>query len=100
MSAAEDDKKLIELKAEEIDLKTLYISYYKINNLGLAAIKGHIELDVVHQLYTDLSVGLKTMVLSNYLHLLYLCTPYELARNFRELDFDIYYCKVNEKFSF
>ena len=95
MSESEDQKSKIETSIETIDLKTLYISYYKISNLGLAAVKGNIDLDSVHRLYSDLSIGLKTMVLSNCLHLLYLCTPYDLSRHFRDLDFNIYHCKVS-----
>jgi len=96
MSESEDQKSKIETSIETIDLKTLYKSYYKISNLGLAAVKGNIDLDSVHRLYSDLSIGLKTMVLSNCLHLLYLCTPYDLSRHFRDLDFNIYHCKYLE----
>ena len=97
MRTSQDDineKHLTDLD-KEVDLRTLYLSCYQINKLGLAAMKGSIDLDMVHQLYSDLKIGLKSMVLSNYLHLLYLCTPYELVRGFRNLDFDIYHNKVN-----
>lgn len=97
INTPQDNKngKQLTISDEEVDLRTLYFSGYEINKLGLAAMKGNIDLDMVDQLYTDLKIGLKSMVLSNYLHLLYLCTPYELARCFRNLDFDIYHTKVN-----
>ena len=75
-------------------LETLYFSYFEITKLGMAAIKGNVDLDNVHQLYADLKIGLKSMVLSNYLHLLYLCTPYELVNSMINIDFDIYARKV------
>jgi len=79
---------------ENINDYTLYISQYKITSLGLAAIKGSIDLDVVDKLYSDLKNGLKNMVLSNYLHLLYLCTPYDIAEKFQNLNDNTFYHKV------
>jgi len=81
-------------EVEDISDNILYISQYKITSLGLAAIKGSIDLDIVEKLHSDLKTGLKTMVLSNYLHLLYLCTPYDIAENFLYLNNNTYYLKV------
>jgi POLQ-like helicase len=75
-------------------LDTLYFKKFEVTKLGLAAIKGNVDLDYVHQLYEDLMKGLKTMVLSNNLHLLFLCTPYELAASMFNIDYDIYARKV------
>jgi hypothetical protein len=81
-------------EVEDISDNILYISQYKITSLGLAAIKGSIDLDIVEKLHSDLKTGLKNMVLSNYLHLLYLCTPYDIAENFLYLNNNTYYLKV------
>ncbi|CAF1013243.1 unnamed protein product [Brachionus calyciflorus] len=72
------------------NLKSLYYCNFEITKLGQAAIKGNVDLDIVDLMYNDLKIGLKNMVLSNYLHLLYLCTPYDLANNLNNIDYDIY----------
>lgn len=71
-----------------------------VTKLGTAAIKGNIDLDCVHQLYEDLNTGLKSIVLSNSLHLLYLCTPYELVNSLVAVDFETYCRKVGNKIQF
>ena len=76
------------------NLKALYYCNFEITKLGQAAIKGNIDLDLVDLLYNDLKIGLKNMVLVNYLHLLYLCTPYDLVNNLNNVDYDIYTHKV------
>lgn len=85
-------------ETDENNLKCLYYAKFEITKLGTAAIKGNIDLDFVHQLYNDLKIGLKSMVLSNYLHLLYLCTPYDLVNNLTNVDYDTYAHKVSENF--
>jgi POLQ-like helicase len=75
-------------------LDALYFCKFEVTKLGMGAIKGNVDLDYVHQLYDDLKSGLKNMVLSNYLHLLFLCTPYDLAASLNHVDFDIYARKV------
>ena len=79
----------------ESDQKNLYFGLLEITKLGMAAIKGNIDLDYVHQLYDDLDVGLRSIVLSSCIHLLYLCTPYELVESLMNLDFDTYARKVS-----
>lgn len=74
-------------------IKNLYISHFEVTRLGMAAIKGSIDLDYANHLYNDLNVGLKSMVLSNYLHLLYLCTPYDLVNSLTNVDYDTYSTK-------
>jgi POLQ-like helicase len=95
-------KELIRINHEEsvrqegdVDgLDTLYFCKFEVTKLGMGAIEGNIDLDYVHQLHEDLRAGLRSMVLSNYLHLLFLCTPYELAASLNNVDFDIYARKV------
>lgn len=82
------------METAEFDLKTYYFSTFEITKLGTAAIKGNVDLDCVDQLHSDLKIGLKTMVLSNYLHLLYLCTPYDLVNSLINVDYDTYAHKV------
>lgn len=77
------------------DPKGLFFASFEVTPLGMAAIKGNIDLDYVHQLYADLKSGLKCLVLSNYLHLLYLCTPYDLVNSLMNVDLDAYINKVN-----
>ena len=79
--------------------KNLYFGLLEITKLGMATIKGNIDLDYVHQLYDDLNVEQSKIVLSNsvqLIHLIYICTPYELAESSHvNLDFDTYYHKVS-----
>ena len=75
-------------------LDVLYFSKFEVTKLGMATIKGNIDLDYVQKLHDDLMGGLRSIVLSNNLHLLYLCTPYELAANLINIDYDIYARKV------
>jgi POLQ-like helicase len=74
----------------------LYYSKFAITKLGLASIRSSVDLNHVHQLYIDLNIGLQNMVLSNYLHLLYLCTPYDLVNSIPKIDYDIYLRKVRK----
>ena len=102
--------KLITLKKNAVDYdvndlekendlnKFFFTSQLEVTKLGTAAIKGNIDLDYVHQLYDDLEIGLKSIVLSNSLHLLYLCTPYDLVNSLTGVDFDTYCRKVKRKF--
>ena len=83
-----------EVKRDDLTMKELYFSKYEISKLGMAAVKGGIDLDITQQLYNDLTHGLKTMVLSNYLHLLFLCTQYELVNSLSNIDYDTYSRKV------
>lgn len=76
------------------DVKSLFYANFEVTQLGMAAIKGNVDLDCIHQLYSDLKSGLKNLVLCNYLHLLYLCTPYEMVNSLNSVDFDIYLAKV------
>ena len=79
--------------------KNLYFGLLEITKLGMATIKGNIDLDYVHQLYDDLNVGQSSIVLSNsiqLIHLIYICTPYELAESSHvNLDFNTYHHKVS-----
>jgi POLQ-like helicase len=79
---------------QENTLKFNFYAQFEITKLGLATIKGNIDLEYVNQLYEDLNTGLKSIVLSNSLHLLYLCTPYELVNSLKVIDYDLYSRKV------
>ncbi|CAG0914961.1 unnamed protein product [Notodromas monacha] len=68
------------------------------SELGKAAIKGNISLDLAQQLYKDLQRGLDALVLNTPLHLLYLLTPYEIAVDVnpdRNILYDMYH-KCNQ----
>jgi POLQ-like helicase len=82
------DENLFETKHDLIDHE------FKITKLGCASIKSGVDLDLIERLYCDLNVGLKHMILSTNLHLLYLCTPYDLANAITTIDYDIYARKV------
>ncbi|XP_078487800.1 helicase POLQ-like [Ciona intestinalis] len=66
-----------------IGLKVCYmISFneygsFQVTKLGNATFKSSIDYDISNQLYDDLKNGLQGLVLENYLHLLYLVTPYD-----------------------
>uniref|UniRef100_F6PXA9 Helicase POLQ-like n=1 Tax=Ciona intestinalis TaxID=7719 RepID=F6PXA9_CIOIN len=50
---------------------------FQVTKLGNATFKSSIDYDISNQLYDDLKNGLQGLVLENYLHLLYLVTPYD-----------------------
>ncbi len=89
---------ILKLNDDSFETKHDLIEYeFKITKLGCASIKSGIDLDLTDRLYFDLSVGLKHMILSTNLHLLYLCTPYDLVGAITTIDFDIYARKVGLK---
>ncbi|KAG8224942.1 hypothetical protein J437_LFUL006442 [Ladona fulva] len=61
-----------------------------VSKLGRAAIKGSIELNLAEQLYKDLRQAQSGLVLLNFLHLLHLVTPYDIASSIKYLP-NIYY---------
>lgn len=50
-----------------------------VSNLGLAAVKGGLEIAKAHILYDDMLQAQASLVLLNCLHLLYLVTPYDVS---------------------
>ncbi|CAN9504613.1 unnamed protein product [Ophioblennius macclurei] len=68
------DKRLV----DSDDGETLLVT-----RLGRATFKGSVDLAYSDVLYSDLSRGLDGLLLSSYLHLLYLVTPYELVSQCR-----------------
>ncbi|XP_044758071.1 helicase POLQ-like [Coccinella septempunctata] len=54
-----------------------------ISKLGIAAIKGGLELSKAHILYEDLVQAQYSLVLLDVLHLLYLVTPYDLSEHIK-----------------
>ncbi|XP_029940073.1 helicase POLQ-like [Salarias fasciatus] len=55
----------------------------QVTQLGRATFKGSVDVSHSAVLYGDLSRGLDGLLLSSYLHLLYLVTPYELLAQCR-----------------
>ncbi|KAK3095782.1 hypothetical protein FSP39_019010 [Pinctada imbricata] len=53
----------------------------EVTPLGRATFKGSVDIDYASLLYTDLQKGEESLVLSSYLHLLYLVTPYDTPNN-------------------
>ncbi|KAL8560360.1 hypothetical protein ACOMHN_006091 [Nucella lapillus] len=53
----------------------------EITELGRATFKGSVDLEYGSRLYEDLQQGKQSLVLSSHLHLLYLVTPYDLAKD-------------------
>ncbi|KAK7473467.1 hypothetical protein BaRGS_00035296 [Batillaria attramentaria] len=51
----------------------------EVTTLGKATFKGSVDLECGARLYEDLQKGEQSLVVANYLHLLYLVTPYDLA---------------------
>lgn len=54
-------------------------SKLQVSNLGLAAIKGGLDITKAHLLYEDILQAQASLVLLNCLHLIYLVTPYEVS---------------------
>lgn len=51
----------------------------EVTDLGRAVFKGSIDVDYSQKLYADLSLTQQSIVLDNYLHLLFLVTPYDMV---------------------
>ncbi|KAF6037005.1 HELQ [Bugula neritina] len=54
----------------------------EVTDLGTAAYKGCIEVDIASVLYDDLCKAQLALSVQNYLHLIYLITPYSLVTQF------------------
>ncbi|XP_061732226.1 helicase POLQ-like isoform X2 [Nerophis ophidion] len=50
-----------------------------VTRLGRATFKGSVDLSHSQVLYQDLCIGLEGLLLSSYLHLVYLVTPYDMS---------------------
>lgn len=66
----------------------------EISRLGKASFKSGISLERAHVVMTDLMQAQRSLVLVDYLHLLYLVTPYEASDVQINPDKRIYYSKV------
>ncbi|XP_064600085.1 helicase POLQ-like isoform X2 [Liolophura sinensis] len=53
------------------------VRFLEVTPLGKATFKGSVDLEYSQRLYNDLQKAKDSLVLSNYLHLLFLVTPYE-----------------------
>lgn len=67
----------------------------EVSQLGRAAFKAGFDLDRARTIYADLVVAQHSIVLVNYLHLLYLVTPFEPKDINVRPDMAIYYAQVN-----
>lgn len=67
----------------------------EINPFGRAAYKSCIDLNKAKIMYNDLQEAQKSLVLVDYLHLLYIVTPYEPAEINVQPDMTVYYAKVS-----
>ncbi|XP_067948031.1 helicase POLQ-like [Watersipora subatra] len=55
------------------------VTRLEVSELGIAAYKGTINVDIANKLYEDLYAAQRALSVQNYLHLIYLITPYELV---------------------
>ncbi|XP_078455497.1 helicase POLQ-like isoform X2 [Lampetra planeri] len=67
----------------------------EITKLGQATFKGSVDLAFCTVLYQDLKVGIEGLVLNNYLHLIYLATPYDMVSQCRP-DWNTYMRQFNQ----
>ncbi|XP_012938554.1 helicase POLQ-like isoform X2 [Aplysia californica] len=73
-------------------------SHLQVTSLGKATFKGAVNHTYSSQLYNDLKQAEESLNLSTHLHLLYLVTPYDAARDVSP-DWNIYlnqFCKLSE----
>ncbi|XP_020293025.1 helicase POLQ-like [Pseudomyrmex gracilis] len=63
---------------------------FQLCDLGKAAMKGPIDLNIAYTLYEDLKTAQKHLILMDHLHLLYLVTPYDTASQITPIG-SIYY---------
>ncbi|KAL3864360.1 hypothetical protein ACJMK2_006050 [Sinanodonta woodiana] len=66
----------------------------EVTPLGRAAFKGPVDLEYAGMLYSDLKKAEESLVLSNYLHLLYLVTPYDAVKDVSP-SWMIYFSQMN-----
>ncbi|KAK3590231.1 hypothetical protein CHS0354_041297 [Potamilus streckersoni] len=66
----------------------------EVTPLGRAAFKGPVDLEYAGLLYLDLKKAEESLVLSNYLHLLYLVTPYDAVKDVSP-SWMIYFSQMN-----
>ncbi|KAG7204711.1 hypothetical protein KM043_005125 [Ampulex compressa] len=79
-----------EQKKEKKKIVLTYKTELELCNLGRAAMKGGIDLQYAYILYQDLKIAQKHLILIDYLHLLYLVTPYDVAGQIKPVG-SIYY---------
>ncbi|XP_061931996.1 helicase POLQ-like isoform X4 [Apis cerana] len=79
----------IETKKKRI-IKLTNNSKLELCSLGRAAMKGCIDMECAYTLYQDLKKAQEHLILLDYLHLLYLVTPYNIISQIKPIGF-IYY---------
>ncbi|XP_071090102.1 helicase POLQ-like [Haliotis cracherodii] len=68
--------------------------HLEVTALGRATFKGSIDTDNSSLLYDDLKRAEESLVLASYLHLLYLVTPYDMARDLH-IPWMVYFEQMN-----
>lgn len=91
-----------ESTAKAIGMKKRFVvkpsTEMEINPFGRAAFKSCIDLNKAKIIFNDLKEAQKSLVLVDYLHLLYIVTPYEPADVNVQPDMTVYYAKVSKFF--
>ncbi|XP_029455368.1 helicase POLQ-like isoform X3 [Rhinatrema bivittatum] len=87
------EKKLISGKLAS-EREQEYQGTLRVSKLGQAIFKGSIDLAYSDILYKDLKKGLEGLVLDNFLHLIYLVTPYDMVSHCNP-DWMIYLRQLN-----
>ncbi|XP_015186066.1 PREDICTED: helicase POLQ-like isoform X2 [Polistes dominula] len=64
-------------------------------DLGRAAMKAGIDLHCAYELYEDLKKAQKHLILTDYLHLLYLITPYNIVNQIQLIE-SVYYDTITK----
>nr|XP_033819703.1 helicase POLQ-like isoform X2 [Geotrypetes seraphini] len=77
-----------------IEKEQEYQETLQVSKLGQATFKGSIDLAYSDILYRDLKKGLEGLVLDNFLHLIYLVTPYDMVSHCNP-DWMIYLRQLN-----
>ncbi|XP_067656722.1 helicase POLQ-like [Haliotis asinina] len=78
----------------DADLSNSPNVHLEVTALGRATFKGSIDTDNSRLLYDDLKRAEESLVLASYLHLLYLVTPYDMARDLH-IPWMVYFEQMN-----
>ncbi|XP_078051698.1 mutagen-sensitive 301 [Augochlora pura] len=82
--------KIKEVNQKKKVVKLLRETELELCSLGRAAMKGSIDMKTAYTLYEDLQRAQEHLILIDYLHLLYLVTPYDIVSQIKPIG-SIYY---------
>nr|XP_033323722.1 helicase POLQ-like [Megalopta genalis] len=82
--------KVTEINKKKTIVTLLGETELELCSLGRAAMKGNIDMNSAYTLYTDLQRAQEHLILVDYLHLLYLVTPYDIVSQIKPIG-SIYY---------